>query len=125
MSINMINFFNMDSAHNIIYLKGKKCKTYNFSTFDIFTVLLSEASFFCFSKSIFYLPINSDLGCSFLRKPLFRDRLVVLYISTRNYSNPVNTPFNHKMKIIGGWRELHWERVFIFYLGFSMVRKKI
>ena len=57
MSINMINFFNMDSAHNIIYLKGKKCKTYNFSTFDIFTVLLSEASFFLLQQ-IYFLFAN-------------------------------------------------------------------
>ena len=98
MCINMINIFNMDSTQDIVYLKVQKIyKTYYFSTFDKFTVLNSKALFFASVLLLLifnFLLLDSALGCSFLSKPLFSDRLVVLY-PPWNYWNPVNTPFKN------------------------------
>ena len=88
--IDMINTFDMDSTQDIFYLKVQK-NLWNLLFFylDKFNVVNSKAPFFA------SVVLDSAWGHGFLSKPLFRDRLMVLY-PPWNYWNPANTPFSNR-----------------------------
>ena len=126
MCIIMIIIFDMDSTQDIVYLKVQKIyDTYYFSSFDKFTVLNSKAPFFASVLLLLilsFLLLDSARGRVFLSKPLFCDRLMVVY-PPWNYWNIVNTPFNqgsnvHDFKIshYKTWFLVCFPSFFLFFL---------